>query len=170
MTSEHQQLSLKDTMPIIYSNEGVWEGWYRYIDVDGNPVDAHRSRLICRFPDENTYHQTNYYFWPDGKYEERDFPTRIEDNKLVFYTNIDGWAAEVPLDTYNRTVMLNWTRHDEPDLYLYEMIQVSDCRQHRARTWHWFKDGKLFQRTLIDEKFVTRDWKSYEGNTTAPDI
>jgi hypothetical protein len=47
--------SLRETMPIIYSNEGVWEGWYRYFDIDGNKIDEHRSRLLCRFPDENTY-------------------------------------------------------------------------------------------------------------------
>ena len=34
--------SLRETMPIIYSNEGVWEGWYRYFDIDGNKIDEHR--------------------------------------------------------------------------------------------------------------------------------
>lgn len=168
--SPQENMSLKESMPIIYSNEGVWEGWYRYFDIDGNKIDEHRSRLLCRFPDENTYHQTNFYFWEDGKTEVKDFPTRIEGNKLIFYTHIDGWAAEVPLDTFNRTTMLNWTRHNEPDLYLYEMIQVSDCRQYRARVWQWFKNGRLFKRTLIDEKFVTRDWASYENNMQAPNI
>ena len=163
-------MSLHETMPLISSNEGVWEGWYRYFDIDGNKIDEHRARLLCRFPDEETYHQTNYYFWDNGESEVKDFPTRIEDGKLIFYTNIDGWAAEVDLDTYGRTVMLNWTRHNEPDLYLYEMIQLSDCRKHRARVWQWFKDGRLLKRTLIDEHFVTRDWASYEDNMTPPKI
>ena len=43
-------MSLKEKMPIISSNEGVWEGWYRYYDIDGNKIDEHRSRLLCRFP------------------------------------------------------------------------------------------------------------------------
>lgn len=163
-------MSVKDDMPIIASNEGVWEGWYRYYNLEGEKVDEHRARLLCRFVDEETYHQTNYYFWEDGRTEVKDFPTKIDGNKLVFYTHIDGWAAEVPLDTFNRTTMLNWTRHNEPDLYLYEMIQNSDDRKSRSRVWQWFKHGRLFQRTLIDENFVTRDWQAYEGSEEAPNI
>jgi len=163
-------MSVKDNMPIIASNEGVWEGWYRFYNLEGDKIDEHRSRLLCRFLDEENYHQTNYYFWEDGKSEVKDFPTKIDGNKLVFYTHIDGWAAEVPLDTFNRTTMLNWTRHGEPGVYLYEMIQVSDDRKSRSRVWQWFKDGRLFQRTLIDEHFVTRDWKSYEGSMEVPNV
>ena len=89
---------------------------------------------------------------------------------MIFFTHIDGWAAEVDLDAFNRTTMLNWTRHNEPDLYLYEMIQNSDCRNYRSRVWQWFKNGRLLKRTLIDEHFVTKDWKSYENNMEAPKI
>lgn len=163
-------MSVKDDMPIIASNEGVWEGWYRYYNLAGDKVDEHRSRLLCRFVDEETYHQTNYYFWEDGRSEVKDFPTKIDGNRLVFYTHIDGWAAEVPLDTFNRTTMLNWTRHNEPGIYLYEMIQVSDDRKSRSRVWQWFREGRLFQRTLIDENFVTRDWKAYEGSEAVPEV
>lgn len=162
--------TLKERMPIISSNEGVWEGWYRYFDIDGNKIDEHKARLLCRFPDVDTYHQTNYYFWADGTSEVRDFPSSVDGNRLVFYTHIDGWAAEVDLDTFGRTTMLNWTRQNEPDLYLYEMIQNSDCRQYRSRVWQWFKGGRLLKRTLIDEQFVTRDWKSYEDNMEPPKI
>ncbi len=163
-------MSVQDDMPIIASNEGVWEGWYRYYNLEGEKTDEHLSRLLCRFIDEETYHQTNYYFWEDGRSEVKDFPTRIDGKKLVFYTHINGWAAEVPLDTYNRTTMLNWTRHGEPGVYLYEMIQVSDDRKSRSRVWQWFKDGRLFQRTLIDENFVTRDWAAYEGSMEVPKL
>jgi hypothetical protein len=34
------------------------------------------------------------------------------------------------------------------------MIQLSDDGQHRARTWHWFKDGVLMKRTIITERKV----------------
>jgi len=155
-------MSLKETMPVLARHEGVWDGYYRYYDAAGNKIDEHKSRLLCRFPSEDSYHQTNHYFWEDGKTDGRDFPTKIEGNKMVFYTDIDGWAADVPLDEFNRTCMLNWTRRGEEDLYLYEMIQISDCGKYRARVWQWFKDGRLFQRTLIDEEFVSRDWQAYE--------
>lgn len=147
-------VSIREAMPLLARHEGVWEGWYRYFDIDGNKLDEHRSRLVCRFEDAQTYHQTNYYTWADGRSEVRDFPTTFDGSKLVFYTEINGWAAEVPLDEHHRTIMLHWTRKNEPGLYLYEMIQLSDSGNHRARVWQWFRDDKLFQRTLIDETRV----------------
>ena len=47
--------------------------------------------------------------------------------------------------------------------HLYEMIQMSDDGLTRARTWQWFKNDRLFQRTLIDETRVSLDWSAYEG-------
>jgi hypothetical protein len=161
-TAQVMRMSLIEKMPILYRHSGVWDGFYRYYDADGNKTDEHKSRLLCRFPDEDTYHQTNYYFWENGETEIRDFPTRIENNKIIFYTEIQGWAAEVPLDEHSRTVMLYWVRPQEDDLHLYEMIQISDCGNYRNRVWQWFKNGRLFQRTLIDEQFVSKDWQDYQ--------
>ncbi|MEM7763615.1 MAG: DUF3598 domain-containing protein [Pseudomonadota bacterium] len=161
--------SLKAQLPILARHEGVWDGYYRYYNAAGDKTDEHRSRLLCRFPDANTYHQTNLYFWLDGKTENRDFPTKVADGRLVFYTEIDGWAADEPLDTHKRTTLLNWTRKDDPSLYLYEMIQISDCGQYRSRTWHWFRDNRLFQRTLIDEQRVSEDWAAFDGKTFSYD-
>ena len=33
----------------------------------------------------------------------------------------------------------------EPDVHVCEMIQLSADGRHRARTWHWFRAGKLYQ-------------------------
>jgi hypothetical protein len=38
--------------------------------------------------------------------------------------------------------------------YLYEMIYISPDNNNRARTWHWFKNNQIFQRTLIQEERV----------------
>ena len=65
----------------------------------------------------------------------------------------------------HRTTCLNWTRKGEPDLYLYEMIQHAENGIDRARAWQWFKGDKCWQRTLIDEKRVSRDWKSWTDDT-----
>ena len=36
---------IRDNMPLLASNEGVWEGWYRYYDaVTGELIDAHGHR------------------------------------------------------------------------------------------------------------------------------
>lgn len=151
-------------LPQVARHEGVWEGTYRYYDAAGNQEDEHASRLVCRFPDRgpHPYHQTNFYRWADGRTETREFPALIEDGRLVFRGGaIDGWAADVPLDGHGRTLMLYWVRRDEPGLYLYEMIQLSDCGRYRSRVWQWFRDGRLLRRTLIDEVKVSDDWSAY---------
>ncbi len=57
----------------------------------------------------------------------------------------------------------------ELSVYLYEMIQVSGEWKRRARTWQWFRDDTCRQRTLIDEVFVTRAWRSFT-DTSAPNL
>jgi len=156
-------MSLRKTMPLLARHEGVWEGYYRYYDAHGDKVDEHKSRLLCRIREDREYHQTNLYRWSDGRRETRDFPAGISGNRLTFDTDINGWAAAVDLDEHGRTMMLHWTRVNEPDLYLYEMIQISDDNEARARVWHWFKGDRLFQRTLVDESRVSKDWTAYDG-------
>ena len=155
---------IKRVMPLLARHEGVWDGWYRTFDREGNKVDEHRSRLICRFPETGPYpyHQTNIYTWDDGRTETRDFPATLRDGRVWFDTElITGWAAEVPLDDFRRTVMLYWERKGEPGLFLYEMIQLSDCGRFRQRTWQWIRDGRTLQRTLIDEVKVSDSWEGY---------
>jgi hypothetical protein len=149
---------------------GVWEGWYRFYDAaTGRLTDQHRSRLLCRIIEEEgkpPYHQTNQYFWEDGRTDIREFPADYRDGRIWFDNDlITGWAAPMKPDDFNRTTVLNWTRIGEPDLFLYEMIQHSDNGINRARTWQWFREGVCFQRTLIDEKRVTRDWRSWTDDT-----
>jgi hypothetical protein len=168
MSSNVSAQTVRDAMPLLARNEGVWEGWYRYFDTNGKLVDQHRSRLICRLVDDekNPYHQTNYYFWEDGRTDIRDFPARYENGRIWFDNDlITGWAAAMQPDDFNRSTCLNWTRNGEPDLFLYEMIQLSDNGINRARTWQWFKKGVCFQRTLIDETFVTADWRNFNDHS-----
>ncbi len=161
------QNSVKEAFPELAIHEGVWEGWYRYVDVNGKQIDAHQSRLICRVPKDtpSTYHQTNHYTWENGDTDVRDFKGQMEGSKLIFDNDlIKGWAAAAAEDDHQRTVLLHWSRVGEPNLYLYEMIQISDCENYRTRVWQWLRDGQTIQRTLIDEKRITRDWQSFEAS------
>jgi len=157
--------TVRAAMPLLADNEGVWEGTYRYYDAaTGKLVDEHTSRLICRLTPEGQfpYHQTNYYYWADGRSDIRDFPAWYADGRIWWDNNlIKGWAAAMKPDDFGRSTCLNWTRKGEEDLYLYEMIQNSADRKLRARTWQWFRNDKCFLRTLIDEVFITRDWQSW---------
>ena len=69
------KLNLRETFALLARHEGVWEGWYRHFDINGEQIDAHKSKLVCRIPDEkpNIYHQTNHYTWENGETEIRDF-------------------------------------------------------------------------------------------------
>ncbi len=163
-------MGIREDMPLLARHEGVWDGVYTYYNAAGEKVDEHKSRLFCRFPDDGPYpyHQTNHYTWPDGRTEVRDFPAEYRD-KRVWWDNdlIKGWAAEVPLDFENRTVMLYWQRQGDPSLYLYEMIQISDDGNSRCRTWHWIRSGQLETRTAIQETRVSHDWRAVEAEMQA---
>lgn len=164
MTALRKAQDPRELLPGTARHEGIWDGVYRYYDAEGNKVDEHRSRLICRFLDRGPwpYHQTNIYTWPDGRTETREFPALIENGRLIWQGQlIRGWAAEIAEDEQGRTSLLHWVRNDEPDVELYEMIQVSDCGRYRARVWQWFRHGRLIRRTLIDEEKVSSDWSAY---------
>ena len=171
MTMTKPLSAIRQAMPLLARNEGVWEGVYRYYDAaTGKLTDEHRSRLICRLPEDGphagAYHQTNYYFWDDGHTDIREFPAWYEDGRIRWDNElIKGWAAAMQPDDFNRSTCLNWTRQGEPDLFLYEMIQLSDNGINRARTWQWFKQGVCFQRTLIDERFITADWRGWTDHS-----
>jgi len=152
---------IRTAMPLLAQNEGVWDGFYRYYDANGVKFDEHRSRLVCRFPDDGPYpyHQTNHYTWDDGRTEVRDFPATYADGRVWFDNElITGWAAEVALDEFKRTTMLYWKRKGDPGTYLYEMIHNSDCGKFRSRVWQWIRDGKTQMRTLIDEEKASDSW------------
>ncbi len=161
-------------MPLLMESEGVWEGLYRYYDAaTGKLTDQHRSRLLCRIMPQDApfpYYQTNQYFWEDGRTDFREFPAWYEDGR-IWWDNalIAGWAAPMRPDDGNRSTCLSWVRKGEPDMYLYEMIQHAEDGIHRARTWQWFRKGVCFQRTLIDEKRITRDWKNWTDNSPPKD-
>lgn len=153
---------MKLEMPVLARHEGIWEGMYRHYNADGEKIDEHKSRLVCRFPDDDAkpYHQTNHYTWADGRTQVQEFIPTYKDGRIWFDDDkIYGWAADLELDQNGRMTVLSWVRPKEPGLYLYEMIQISDCGQKRARTWHWFKDDELFQRTLVNERKVSDSWE-----------
>ena len=108
-------------MPLLARHEGVWDGTYSYFNAQNEKIDEHASRLLCRITGDRQvpYHQTNHYTWPDGRTEVRDFPATYRDGRIWWDNElIQGWAAEVPLDEYNRTMMLYWQRTGDPSLYL----------------------------------------------------
>ncbi|TAE61292.1 MAG: DUF3598 domain-containing protein [Nostocales cyanobacterium] len=140
-------------MPVLARHEGEWKGTYTLVDVNGKILDQHHSHLSCLFPEngEYPYYQINRYTWENGKTEEHKFPGTYQDKTLWFDTErIQGKAWEID----DATVILWFGYKQFPGAYLYEMIQISPDNNHRARTWHWFKNDQIYQRTLIQEQRV----------------
>ncbi|HEY9804880.1 MAG TPA: DUF3598 family protein [Leptolyngbyaceae cyanobacterium] len=145
--------NIREEMPVLARHEGEWVGTYTLIDTSGKIIDQHESHLSCQFPADGPYpyYQVNRYTWADGKKEEHQFPGTYRDKTLWFDSDrILGKAWEID----DSTVILWFSYKSAPGMYLYEMIQISPDNNHRARTWHWFKDHQIYQRTLIQEKRI----------------
>ncbi|MDJ0675043.1 MAG: DUF3598 domain-containing protein [Calothrix sp. MO_167.B42] len=147
--------TIKQEMPVLTRHEGDWVGTYTVVDAEGKILDKYKSHLTCEFPEDGSspYFQTNRYSWENGKVEEYDFPGMYADKKLLFDTErIQGEAWEVD----DSTVILRFTYKEKPGIHIVEMIYLSPDNNYRSRTWHWFNNGKLFQRTLIQEERMVR--------------
>jgi hypothetical protein len=141
------------TMPMLLRHRGVWEGLYRLVDTAGTLVEWHHSRIEVRFPEQgpHDYVQRNHFRWPDGRELNVEHPAVCRDGVLIWDTeHISGRAWAVG----ERSTVLSWSRRDSPGSELYEIIVINERNDRRSRTWHWFRDGALYQRTLIDEKRV----------------
>ncbi|AUT01023.1 MULTISPECIES: DUF3598 family protein [unclassified Nostoc] len=143
--------NIREEMPVLVRHEGDWVGTYTVVDNSGNIIDHHESHLTCQFPDNSPhpYYQINRYTWASGKHEEHQFPGAYHDKALWFDTErVEGKAWEID----DSTIILQFSYKTVPDISLSEMIYISPDNNHRARTWHWFKNHQIYQRTLIKEQ------------------
>lgn len=146
---------LAERMPAMLLHEGIWEGTVRFVNVDGDETDRYQSRVECVFPDDGPYAyvQRNHNVWDDGRVVEIEFGGVLEGDRMIWNTERFkgyGWQTEDDI------LMLTLERIDVPDTSFTELILLGSDRDHRARTWHWFQNGRLFQRTLCDEHRVDR--------------
>lgn len=142
---------LDGIMPAMLAHEGVWNGTYRHIDLAGETVDLHQARVECIFPNNGpwAYIQKNLFTWDDGRERRVTLHGELRDAKLWFdHETFSGTSWE----TDKGLVLLDLDRKDDPGANFYEIICMGASGMDRARTWHWFKDGKLFKRTLCDER------------------
>ena len=132
---------------------GTWEGTYRHINVQAEEEELIQSRVICEFPEDGGvfYRQTIQLTHPDGSVTNAGFDGVDRGDHLWFDTpTFSGKSWE----TADGVVLLNLQRKDEPGAHFVEVIILGEDGKHRARTWHWFKDGVLYRRTLCDEHRV----------------
>lgn len=141
---------LRQLMPSVLAHEGIWLGTYRHIDLQGKTLDFHKSRVECLFPEHGAavYIQRNCFTWEDGRCLQVEFPGILKEGRIYWDTETFrgyGWAAS------EHIFLLELERKDEPGAYFYESIVMGSTDNQRARTWHWFKEGRCYKRTLCDE-------------------
>lgn len=136
--------------PAHKAHQGVWEGTYRHVAADGREESRFRSRVTCEFPPAEGvfYRQTTELWSEQGDYSKVSFDGLDRGDHLYFDTPIFHGRS---WETGSGPLMLNLVRRDEPGAYFVEVILLGEGGHHRARTWHWFRDGSLFRRTLCDE-------------------
>jgi hypothetical protein len=143
---------IKAKMPLLARHEGTWAGTYTFITPEMKVNDRYDFRINVKFPDDGkggiTYRQESFYTWPDGRTQELVFEAEYAGGRMItFGGRIAGWMTEVD----DRTIYLNFWFADQPGVDVCEMIQLAPNNRDRGRTWHWYKDGKLFQITLVNE-------------------
>ena len=144
---------MSDLFPATRAHEGVWEGVYTHLDAQAQIIDEHKSRVICEFPrlSDIFYRQHISFSWSDGRTREDVFEGIVQGDKLWYDTpTFSGHSWE----THDGLLLLNLQRKDEPGANFFEMIATGSTGEHRARTWHWFRDGELYRRTLCNEHRV----------------
>lgn len=137
------------------AHEGRWEGVYTHIDTAGRVLERHQSSVTCVFPETGPYAyvQYNRFTWDDGRVVETQLPGVLREGKLWWDTDTFSGCA---WQTDDDLILLNLKRKDDPGAHFVEIIALGASGVDRARTWHWFKDGALFKRTLCDERLVDR--------------
>lgn len=140
--------TLYSQYPVFARHVGEWEGTYKLIDVtNGTILNQHRSKLTCKMFGEDSYHQSNEYFWDDGRIIVLDFPGVFRDGALCFDTSrLIGKAYEVD----DKTICLLWQYKDNTENQYAEIITLQSST-HRCRTWQHFENGVFTKVTVIDE-------------------
>lgn len=145
--------ALFEAMPALFAHEGVWEGNYQHVDEQGALIDAHEARVICEMPDGGPFHylQRNRFTWAGGRVVTAELPGVLRDGRL--WWDLPTFAGSA-WTTHDGLILLNLERRDDPGARFFEIIVLGEGGRYRARSWHWFKDGRLFKRTLCDERKV----------------
>ncbi|MEM7568481.1 MAG: hypothetical protein AAF337_01675 [Pseudomonadota bacterium] len=144
---------LAETLPGMLAHEGTWEGEYQHVDLAGTILDRHSARIVCEFPDGGPYAyiQHNLFTWPDGRTTTATLPGVLKDGML--WWDVETFHGKA-WQSGDGLILLHLIRKDLEGGEFFEMIVLGSDGTSRARTWHWFENGRLTKRTLCNERRV----------------
>lgn len=142
--------------PHIAKQAGVWRGTFRRVESDGRLVEEFPAEIIMRVVPRDgqlRYHQTNVYRPASKPVEALENYGEIRDGKIHFgNARLDAWKMDVPGDTTGRSAVLLMEYKDGSDMYMHQIVSLSDDGRYRSRTAQYLVKGKIVRRTLIDEE------------------
>jgi hypothetical protein len=135
--------------PVLARGAGRWTGTYTHLDPAGGLIDEHQIDTDSEFPSDGSadFRLRIHNRWHDGRESQIELLADYRNNRLEWRERLVGWMQELD----DQTVYLNFTYANDPSIRVCEMIQVGPDGQNRARTWHWFRDDRLFKVTLARE-------------------
>jgi hypothetical protein len=141
---------LSGLMPHYSRHEGDWIGTYSHYTPSLELLDRYEVRINSEFPGDGScdFRLNTHNVWPDGRESRGVFAAHYRDGRLWFSDELIGSLWEI--DDF--TVYLRFTYRADPSIDVCEMIQISEDGRNRARTWHWFREQKLFKITLTQER------------------
>ncbi len=158
--------TLREGMPLVAANEGIWTGTYRFVSPAGIEADAYDFRIVLTIGDANAgaYRQESNYRWPDGRTESRMFEADYHprENRLMWD---NGRIAGALWELDSTSFYLRFGFADMPGVECHETVQMFEEGARRGRSWLWYRDGNLFQYVLIDERRTA--W--VDGSPAIPD-
>ncbi|KQM22218.1 hypothetical protein [Novosphingobium sp. Leaf2] len=136
--------------PVLARGCGRWTGTYTHLDPAGGLIDEHAVDTDSDFPTDGAadFCLRIHNRWRDGRETRIELLADYRNDRLEWRDRLVGWMSEID----EQTVYLNFTYANDPAIRVCEMIQVSPDGQSRARTWHWFRDERLFKVTLARER------------------
>lgn len=135
--------------PVLARGAGRWTGTYTHLAPTGGLIDEHEVDTQSEFPSDGSadFRLRIHNRWQDGRESQIELLADYRNDRLEWRERLVGWMQELD----EQTVYLNFTYANDPSIRVCEMIQVSPDGQNRARTWHWFRDDRLFKVTLARE-------------------
>jgi hypothetical protein len=138
---------------------GVWEGTYTRIAADGAVMFKHKSRLTLKL-EGNSWWQTNYYEFDNGRVEFHNFGLSLFNEQGVMQYDNPRIVGEAWEANGGKNILLWWSYKQEPGTMLYEMI-TPVSHTHRTRVWQHTRNGVFEGLTMIEE------WKKADQETIA---
>jgi hypothetical protein len=144
--------AMTERFPVLARGCGHWSGVYTHLDPEGELLDRHSVETFSEFPSDGSadFRLRIHNIWLDGRESRITLLADFRNDRLEWRDRLVGWMDEID----ERTVYLNFTYASEPSVRVCEMIQISPNGLNRARTWHWFRDERLFKVTLTRESRV----------------